>query len=180
VRRSFVPHAPYLRVHLAKIIADAVPRWVAAERREEARALLSEAWEGVREAQIAYPLDVQLAVVAASVAGQQALLTSETEHLRLAGETLAEAHQFAPGRQDLKFALARTLLLSGQPQEALEWAEDAYRGEPDAPDSVRQLAEILARVGQTDDARQLVAEALARGVVFRGESARFALELLDE
>ena len=180
VGSSFVPHAPYLRVHLAKMIADRAPRWVAAGRREEAQALLSQAWEGLREAQAAYPLDVQLAVVAASVAGQQALLTSETEHLRLAGEQLAEALRFAPGRQDVKFALARTLLLLGQPQDALDWAENAYQGEPDAPDSVWQLAEILARVGQTDDARRLVAEALGRGIVLRGESARFALELLGE
>ena len=180
VGRPFVPHARYLRVHLAKMIADGVPRWVAAKRREEAQMLLTEAWEGVREAQIAYPLDVQLAVVAAAVSSQQALLSSESNHLRLAGEKLEEALRFAPGRQDLKFALARTLLLLGQPQEALDWAVNAYQGEPDAPDSVWQVAKILVGVGQADDARRLVAQALGRGVVLRGESARFALELLGE
>ena len=176
----FVPHAPLLRAQLAETVASGVPRWVAAGRQDEAVALLDEAWEGVREAQAAYPLDVRAAVVAASVAGQQALLTSETENAHIAGERLAEALRFAPGRQDLKFALARTLLVLGRPEETLEWAEDAYQGETEAPDSVWQLAEILLRVGQRDDARELVAEALERGVVFTGERARFALELLAE
>jgi hypothetical protein len=180
VGARWVPHAPLLRAHLAETIAEGVPRWVAAGRREEAEALLGEAWKGVGNARAAYPLDVRLAVVAASVAGQQALLTSETGNASLAAESLAEALRFAPGRQDLKFALARTLLVLGRPEEALEWAEDAFRGETEAPDSIWQLAEILVRVGREDDARELVAEALARGVVLTGESARFAVELLAE
>ena len=173
------PHSPELRAHLAEAVATELPRWIAAGRRTEASALLEQAWDGVRAARRASPLDVRLALIAASLASHEALIFSKADHLDDALRDLDAALRFAPARQDLKFALARTLLLTGHEGDALDWAEEAYDDEPDVPESVWQYAAVLRRAGREAEARKLLERAIDRGLVFRGMAARFARDLLS-
>ncbi|MHC4472145.1 MAG: O-antigen ligase family protein [Planctomycetota bacterium] len=166
------PHRVDHRAQIAEVLVTYPDETLV--KNEQAGDLLEEAWQGIEEALSRSPLNVRLTVIGATIVELQAALVDRTDHAERAVEMLEEALWYAPMRQDLKFSMARMYFALGDPEEAFDWAEEAYEDEPDAPESVWQFGLVLERLGFKDEARELVRAARARGVVFTGKSARFA------
>jgi serine/threonine-protein kinase len=78
-------------------------------------------------------------------------------------QALVEAHRLQelyPDSSHVHFQLAKILLATGKPQEALPWAQRSATGHH--PNGTASLVEVLAALGRPDEARAILDASLAR------------------
>ncbi len=155
------PLASHVRANLAAQVPDVLDA-ASADRLIDAAsdALIDRLDASERDVRAARAL-ARLAVAAHERCGRDDLLAP-------ARERLEDVIGWAPTRADLSIALHDLYRAEGRPDEALEWAEDAWTLAQTWPEAVWRYAEALAATGTPGEARDLLDQAEADGITFTG------------
>jgi predicted Zn-dependent protease len=94
---------------------------------------------------------------------------------------LAAAFADSPRRQEIRFLLRTTKLLLGRPpREAIRLLETAIGAAPNVSEGWWRLALVYRSAGQTEKARQVIADARSRGVAFQPAEEQWVREAFRE
>lgn len=159
------PHIDDIHNDFARITLDIVIEGINRGKSDGFLPLVKMAYQDLELNRKIHPLDIRNELTMSQLGDQIARLSGDTTYIRLNEELLTRALSFSPKRQQVLFMLADTEMILGKNPEAIEHLTFAIEQEPRVVEAWFRLARVYALSGDSDEAKRVITEASAHGVL---------------
>lgn len=173
------PHIDDIRNDFARTMIELMPKYWQKGLHDDVQKIWNNVYESMQKNRELHPADVRVNIQKSNIEGMGAQIFGDVNLLKKADETITEALEYSPKRQQLLYMSAEMKLKLNQPQEAINILRKTIDDEPRAIESWVRYADVLRAVGQLDLAKAAVREAQAvPNAVYFEEYQRTTMQMI--